>query len=184
MQHEIWKDIPGYQHYQASDFGRVKRLACLDKRGGRLREKILKISIQKYDAAGHLHSFVSIGLGRNSICESLSVGRAVLLAFRGLPLSKQVCRHLDDDISNNALSNLEWGTQKQNVQDAIRNNKRTTYGENVCTAVLTIIDVLDIRQSFKTHSRTFGARALAKKYAVSEWAIQDVVKRRSWQHVK
>lgn len=32
-------------------------------------------------------------------------------------------RHLDDDIYNNVLDNLEWGTRKQNAEDAVSNGK-------------------------------------------------------------
>jgi hypothetical protein len=183
-QPEIWRDIPGYQNYQASNLGRVKRLACLDKRGGRLKEKILKVSIQKYDAAGHLRSFVSIGLGKNRVCECLSVGRAVLLAFRGPPSQGQVCRHLDDNIANNVLTNLEWGAQLQNVSDAIQNDKRITYGEAVWTARLDAVKVVDIRNRYKTHCKVNGARALAKEFGVNESTVQDVIKRKSWQHIE
>lgn len=33
------------------------------------------------------------------------------------------CRHLDDNRLNNNLSNLAWGTQKQNAEDRDRNGK-------------------------------------------------------------
>lgn len=32
-------------------------------------------------------------------------------------------RHLDDDIYNNTLENLVWGTRKQNAEDAVLNGK-------------------------------------------------------------
>lgn len=180
---EIWKDIPGYENYQASNLGRVKRLACLDKRGARLKEKVLVVSVQAYGAHGYLKSFVSIGLGRNRICECLSVGRAVLLAFRGLPLPKQVCRHLDDDIRNNNLTNLKWGTQKENVADAIKNGKRTTYGENVNSSKLKVENIFEIRDTFKNDCRDITVSRMAKKFGVTVSAIDSVLRKITWKHV-
>lgn len=39
--------------------------------------------------------------------------------------SQTIVRHLNDDVTDNDLSNLCWGTQKDNIHDAIRN--KTSY---------------------------------------------------------
>ena len=44
------------------------------------------------------------------------------MAFIPNPYNYEVVRHLDDNKDNNCLTNLKWGTIKENVQDAIRNN--------------------------------------------------------------
>ena len=44
------------------------------------------------------------------------------MAFIPNPRGCEIVRHLDDDKDNNSLSNLKWGTIKENVEDAIRNN--------------------------------------------------------------
>ena len=49
--------------------------------------------------------------------------RLVAEAFVPNPNNHTVVRHLDDDPSNNLSSNLEWGTQKDNMRDAIRNER-------------------------------------------------------------
>jgi HNH endonuclease len=45
----------------------------------------------------------------------------MLRAFDRRPRKGEVARHLDDNFWNNRLANLKWGTQKDNVADAIRN---------------------------------------------------------------
>ena len=47
-----------------------------------------------------------------------------LLAMAFIPNihNHEVVRHLDDNKDNNSLDNLKWGTIKENIQDAIRNN--------------------------------------------------------------
>ena len=44
------------------------------------------------------------------------------MAFLPNPFNHEVVRHLDDNKENNSLSNLKWGTIKENIDDAIRNN--------------------------------------------------------------
>ena len=44
------------------------------------------------------------------------------MAFISNPHNYEVVRHLDDNKDNNSLSNLKWGTIKENIEDAIRNN--------------------------------------------------------------
>ena len=51
-----------------------------------------------------------------------SLHRLLALAFIPNPNNFEVVRHLDDDKDNNQLSNLAWGTIKDNIDDAIRNN--------------------------------------------------------------
>lgn len=94
---EFWKPVPGYQGYEASNLGRLKRLSFISKRGFIHKDKIVK---PKKKDRGHM----------------------ILRAFAGPPPSpKHVCRHLDDDSWNNLPVNLAWGTRKQNAEDAIRN---------------------------------------------------------------
>jgi len=44
------------------------------------------------------------------------------MAFVPNPNNYEIVRHLDDNKDNNCLSNLKWGTIKENIEDAIRNN--------------------------------------------------------------
>ena len=45
----------------------------------------------------------------------------VLEAFQGPRPEGLVARHLDDNPLNNTVENLVWGTQSENVLDAVRN---------------------------------------------------------------
>lgn len=54
-----------------------------------------------------------------------SYAHARLLVFRGQRPKGCVVRHIDDT-DNEDILNLAWGTQKQNIQDAIRNGKNWT----------------------------------------------------------
>ncbi len=48
--------------------------------------------------------------------QTYKVARLVCEAFNGLPPTEHgVCMHLDENARNNVPGNLEWGTQKQNL---------------------------------------------------------------------
>ena len=69
---------------------------------------------------------VSIRMGgKNVFCR---VHRVVAWAWHGEPKHGQICRHLDDNRLNFHADNLAWGSQEDNIEDAIRNGK-IRYGE-------------------------------------------------------
>lgn len=72
----------------------------------------------------------------------------LLTLFRGPRPPGMVGRHLDDDRNNNQVSNLRWGTQKQNVDDAKRNGLQLR-GEKVGNSKLRSQDVITIRRDAK-----------------------------------
>lgn len=109
---EVWKPVVGHEgDYMVSDQGRVKRLAGLGRNGRAIAEKILRLTPT---GDGHLQ----VGIhGRLQTVHSL-----VLIAFVGpRPFPKAQGRHLNDDPSDNWLSNLAWGTAKDNAADRERN---------------------------------------------------------------
>lgn len=65
------------------------------------------------------HIDVSLKVGKRKIRKY--VHRMVAEAFIPNPHNFPEVRHLDDDPSNNCVWNLVWGTQADNMQDAIRN---------------------------------------------------------------
>ena len=55
------------------------------------------------------------------------------------PENFKLVRHLDDDKTNNALSNLAWGSDKENYTDALKNNKSRRF-EIYCYETNTIYE--------------------------------------------
>lgn len=104
---EIWKDIPNYEgFYQASNLGRIKSLERIDAIGRKRKERILKPRL----GCGYYR----VVLYKNSIVKAYLVHRLVWIAFNGqIPENMQV-NHLDERPINNALSNLNLMTPKEN----------------------------------------------------------------------
>lgn len=75
------------------------------------------------DREGHLR----IRFGKK--CEYLH--RLLAKQFLSNPNNYPIVRHLDDNVENNRLDNLAWGTQKDNIHDSMRNRTYTGFTDEM-----------------------------------------------------
>ena len=73
-----------------------------------------------FDKDGYKRVNLMTNQGKARICY-LHVMKASTFLFSPNPLNYNVVRHLNDCKADNALTNLAWGTQSDNVKDCIRN---------------------------------------------------------------
>lgn len=110
---EIWKPVNGYEGiYEVSNLGRVKRLER-QYTHAKIGERILK---QELVRSGYLR----VMLHKNGIGKRFLVHRLVADAFIENVNNYQYVNHIDANKRNNSISNLEWCTQKQNMQHAMK----------------------------------------------------------------
>ena len=110
MEEEIWKTIPISLKYEASTFGRIRRI-----KSGR---------ILKSYGVGPGYLAVSIkGTNGESITDR--VHRLVAITFIPNPENKPTVNHIDHEPSNSHVSNLEWATYQEQIEHA-RKRKLTT----------------------------------------------------------
>lgn len=106
---EIWKDIEGYEGlYQVSNLGRVKSLNY--SRTG--KEGILKPNPTK-------RGYIIVELKS----KPFQVHRLVAQAFIPNPNNLPQVNHIDENTSNNIVSNLEWCTAEYNSNYGTRNER-------------------------------------------------------------
>lgn len=159
---EIWKRVPGASGHEVSSLGRVRNRYT----GALLRPAL---------AAGGQYPSVEIRLDGPS--QARYVHEMVCSAFHGpRPEGGQV-RHLDGDPNNCEVTNLSWGTAKQNAADKIAHGRQVR-GEAVHSARLTESAVRAIRASVG-----IPRRELARQHGVSVSTITTVLAGRSWRHV-
>lgn len=102
---EIWKNVPGYDKYYISNYGRVKNLDY--KRSG--REVIM--------LPGRIRNgYIVVVLSQNAVRKTYLLHRLVAEAFIPNPNNNPQVNHKDGDKTNNHISNLEWVTRKENVR--------------------------------------------------------------------
>lgn len=128
MLEEIWKDINGYEGlYQVSNFGRVKSLARIRKtrkdsngkqgsyqyKGCILKQKNRKTNVKSLE-------YYQVTLSKNGTQKMFSPHRLVAEAFIPNPNNKPYVNHIDGNGKNNNVDNLEWTTNRENQNHAVR----------------------------------------------------------------
>lgn len=144
MKKEVWKDIKGYEGlYQVSNLGRVKSLDRFvdwkyDKKQF-IKGKVLKNCSM---SSGYLF----VGLSKNGKVKNHSIHRLVAKAFIPNPESKPEVNHLDENISNNNVTNLQWVTPSENANYGTRNKKvaeKLSYKTVQLTTEMEFIELYD-----------------------------------------
>ena len=79
-----------------------------------------------------------------------------------------------------AGEHLRWATHRDNIEDARRHHTMVT-GQDHPLAVLNDNKVREIRQR---NAAGVSQCQLAREYGVTQVAIHNVVKRKSWKHVE
>lgn len=97
---EIWKDIPDFDGYQASNLGNIRSHKY------KLKGKIFKYQLDKY-------GYYRVCLFKNKKILK-GVHQLIALTFIPNPLNKPCVNHIDYNPSNNYVGNLEWVTHSEN----------------------------------------------------------------------
>jgi hypothetical protein len=168
MEHENWKPLPGFEDYEVSDLGGVRRVTA-----GKGTRPMRKIN-PTVDRGGRL---VFNARSKNQT-RQFKVHKAVMLAFVGeCPIGLEVA-HLDDNQENNKLLNLKYATPKENNGHKVVHGTQKR-GEEIYSAKLTEKQVLEIRSKYPGTSYA----KLGKEYGVFFTTISAIIKRRIWKHI-
>lgn len=165
---EIWKDVLGYEKYEVSNLGNVRR-----KASGRLLKKWT-------NCYGYPMVSMSIGCKKN---KSIALHRLVGIAFIPNPENKPQVNHIDSNRLNPNVENLEWCTAKENTQHAIKNGSWSMTGRrgsNNKLSKLSNEDVLQIRDLKNSGKST---RYIAEKFMTHIQNVRSICNYRTWKHI-
>lgn len=101
---EEFRDLTDYPGYRISNHGRV------------WSNKLKRVLTPPLNQDG----YPRVGIWKNQVCRKFFVHRLVALMFIPNPENKPTVNHVDGNITNNHISNLEWATVAE--QNAHRNN--------------------------------------------------------------
>lgn len=106
---EIWEDVKGFEGlYQVSNFGKVKSITRY--------KKILKPFIDK-------DGYRYVKLKCKGVVKHCRISRLVANAFVENTKKLNVVNHIDMNRQNDRFDNLEWCTQKENVQHSLKQGR-------------------------------------------------------------
>ena len=107
---EQWKWIKGFEgDYKISSEGRIKSYKGKS-------EKIMSL-------CPNSDGYLGTSLRKNGKGVSVKAHKLVAEAFIPNPEKKETINHIDEDKTNNSVSNLEWNTRKENVNHGTRTKR-------------------------------------------------------------
>lgn len=139
---QVWRDVPGFPDYQASDLGRIR--SC--KRGS---WRVLRPT--QHSKTGYL--IVSPRVAGRYVARS--VHRLIAAAFLGEAGGRDV-NHINGDKTDNALRNLEYVSRGDNHRHAYRTGLRGPVGSRLTDEQVSQIATLKGTATQKDIARMFG----------------------------
>ncbi len=175
---EQWRPVPEFEGiYEASNQGRVRSLDRIVSRSDGAKQpwrgRVLKGTLDPW-------GYPCVTLHRSGKSYTRRVHRVIAATWFG-PRGEDIqINHIDGDKANNAIRNLEYVTQSENVQHAYANGMMARErGEAHHMAKLTDDDVRLIRHLAGAVSH----RKLARRFGVSKGNITFIVQGRTWRHL-
>lgn len=116
---EIWKAVNGYEgFYEVSSIGRVRSVPRTIISSGFPRKRQSKML-----AASDYGGYCKVTLQKDGSRKTKLVHQLVAAAFIENPNNYKTINHIDENPKNNSVENLEWCTQKYNINYGSRTER-------------------------------------------------------------
>jgi len=168
---EEWRRVPGFEVYEVSDMGRIRRL---DGRA-KARDGMLRPSAIGGNSRGH--EYLRVELSADGKLRRVLVHRLVAEVFLGRRRGKEV-NHKNAVKTDNRVSNLEWNTRKQNMEHASRSGLMPS-GERSGAAVFNPLQVRTLRRLFELGCLRY--RLMARIFGTSHSTVRNAASGVTWQ---
>lgn len=166
---EVWAPIPCLDgKYEVSNIGRVRGLKY--RWGLRKQPKLIK----SHKSRDGYHRVVL--MKEDGSNKMWSLHRLVLTAFLGKKPSNVDACHLDGDKSNNKLSNLCWGSRKENMSHIPKSERKSRKG--LPKKRLEEDEVVDLMFMF---SYGCNRHDIADRYGLAMTSLHEIARGNQWK---
>ena len=170
---EVWKKIPGYPGYDASDLGRIRSYKGVNQNAPlRKKPRIMKQRIPKSD--GYPRVTLQDKEGKKVVRQ---VHLLIARTFLG-PAKGRVVLHKDGKRKNRKPSNLRYGTHQVNMDDKYIHGTHGM-GERNTQALVSEKE----RNKILKLKGQMTQREIADEYGISRQAVSDIHRGITWAHV-
>lgn len=121
---EIWEDVAGYEGlYQVSNLGNVKSLGHNAKAGIMGYKFYHGKNLKPYPCKTR-KGYLYVALFKNGHRKQYRVHRLVAESFIPNPFNLPEVNHIDHNVANNSVENLEWCTKEYNLANRRRTGRK------------------------------------------------------------
>jgi hypothetical protein len=175
---ELWKTVPGFPSYSASNKGQIKRTKP-HPNGPKICGGVLK-------GQSDGHGYYRVSLFRNDKKRYVfKVHAVILMTFVGSRPKNHVCNHKNGIKTDNSIENIEWVTCGENNQHAydmgLKRSRELPVGENHHLARLSNGEVWLIK---KLLHHGIKQSLIAKMFKVERYYISRIKRGSTWNHLQ
>lgn len=149
---EIWKDIPNYSGYQASNLGRIRthnKITYTKMHGTRYWED----RILKYKKQNDYNTGYRVDLWKDGKPKTFLVARLVATTFlEDLIDTNMTINHKDGNRLNNNVKNLEWLSRADNIKYGFENGQYKQHS----------VILFNSTEEYKFRSKSLAAKFLGR----------------------
>ena len=132
MADEQWRNVLGWDDYQVSDAGQVRRLERRVRQTGPQGEYTRTFPTRIYRTAPDGRGYMTAHFRHNGRSQVVWLHRLVLSTFVGEAPEGTECYHINGDRAENRLANLKWATRSENILDSVQHGTHNMTRKTHC----------------------------------------------------
>lgn len=171
---EKFVPVKGFENYEVSNLGRVKRVPCeVIYRNGtvaRYPEKILK--------PDNVKGYLRVTLSKDNNQKRFTVHRLVAKHFIPNRGDKKYVNHKDGNKSNNSAHNLEWVTASQNERHSYESLGKVNPQRKLSKKAVDDILKNAVKGKFPFNTEKGNISHFMDKYRVSRKTVLNVINKK------
>lgn len=182
MEKEIWKSVVGWEGlYVVSNIGNVM---SLDRKSYHKKlKKEISLKGKKLKPSFESGGYAQVVLCKDGKCVTKKIHRIVAITFLDNSKNLPAVNHINGDIKDNRIENLEWCTLKYNSEHSYRVLGRIPInGQFHSKAKLTETQVIEIRNKYIPYKYSF--KKLGDEYGVDASTISLIIYGKNWKYLK